>query len=411
MAYDDRVMASNTCDPNSNTSFPINMAMTVTDTMYDTVSEPITIDFQWATRSTPPAFTVNSIIDEVGAGNTNLSTLRYLHKTYMVESVQIIQKSHNSWILPNTAQANNKEDIAIIYKNEESNTPYITFIIPIIRTSSNASINYLNGLANPTASGSFSLQSCFPTNKRARFAYYSTCLKGIGANTPSQNMNIFVAVNGITIGESIMEKVLKNLGNVSFAAKMTAPYTIRLSGNNKTITNMESFTQYVMSTTELMNFTAFKEYYPELNNDPNIRKDDVGAYKCVQVDPDSIVNGQIQVDVSTGEVLKDVLSEREAIRDTHSVNRSIDKNRFLNFFNSGMGIFIAIILSIILLFCIFYAILYWTGSLNNPNLYVTPTTSFQYAIKMLSSPASSVNYIILFIIAGFIGFIIGAMIN
>ena len=63
------------------------------------------------------------------------------------------------------------------------------------------------------------------------------------------------------------------------------------------------------------------------------------------------------------------------------------------------------------LFCIFYAILYWTGSLNNPNLYVTPTTSFQYAIKMLSSPASSVNYIILFIIAGFIGFIIGAMIN
>jgi hypothetical protein len=411
MAYDDRVMDVATCDPNSNTSFPLNMAITVTDTIYDSVSEPITIDFQWATRSTPPAFTTNSMIDEVGAGNANLSTLRYLNKTYTVASVQIIQSSHTSWILPNTAQAGNKEDIAITYSNELSSTPYITFIIPIIRTSSNASINYLNGLANPTAAGSFSLQSCFPTNKRARFAFYSTCLKGSGANTPSQNMHVFVAVNGISIGANMMEKVLKNLGNVSFAAKMTAPYSTRLSGANKTITNMESFTQYVMSTTELMNFTDFKQSYTELNTNINIRKDDVGAYKCVQVDPDSIVNGQIQVDVSTGEVLKDVLSERDAIRDTYSVNRSIDKNRFLNFFHSGMGIFVAIILCIILLFCIFYGILYWTGSFKNPDLYATPTTSFQYAIKMLSSPASSVNYIILFIIAGFIGFIIGAMIN
>jgi hypothetical protein len=224
-------------------------------------------------------------------------------------------------------------------------------------------------------------------------------------------MHVFVAVNGISIGANMMEKVLKNLGNVSFAAKMTAPYSTRLSGANKTITNMESFTQYVMSTTELMNFTDFKQSYTELNTNINIRKDDVGAYKCVQVDPDSIVNGQIQVDVSTGEVLKDVLSERDAIRDTYSVNRFIDKNRFLNFFHSGMGIFVAIILCIILLFCIFYGILYWTGSFKNPNLYATPTTSFQYAIQLLSSPASSVNYIILFIIAGFIGFIIGAMIN
>ena len=410
MAYDDRVMAANTCDPNSNTSFPLNMAITVTDTIYDSVSEPITIDFQWATRSTPPAFTVNSMIDEVGAGKTNLSTLRYLHKTYTVASVQIIQKSHNSWILPITSQANNKEDIAITYSNEESSIPYITFIIPIIRTSSTASINYLNGLVNSTASGTFSLQSCFPTNKRARFAYYSTCLKGSGANMPSQHMHIFVAVNGISIGDSIMEKVLKTLGG-SFSAILNTPYTTRLTGTSKTITSMEKFTQYVMSTTELMNFTAFKQYYPELNKDINIRKDDVGAYKCVQVDPDSIVNGQIQVDVSTGDVLKDVLSERDAIRDTHSVAYSMDKNRFLNFFHSGMGIFLAVILCLILLFCIFYGILYWTGSLKNPDLYMTPTTSFQYGIKMLSSPASSVNYIILFIIAGFIGFIIGAMVN
>jgi hypothetical protein len=402
MAYDDRVMQ---CDTNANKSFPIQMGLTVTDTMYDTVSEPIIIDFQWASRSTPPKFTNNSIIDEVGPGQTNLSTLRYNRKNYTIARVQIIQASHTAWILPNTAQKDNKEDIVITFSNEDidtsgPNTPYILFVIPIIRTSSNASINYLKGLTNPSASGPFSLQSCFPTNKKARFAYYSTCLESIGKNTPTQNMNVFVAVNGISISASLMENILTNVG-VSFSASMSPLYTNRITNISRTISSMESFTQYVMSTTDLMNYASFAK----LNIDSNIRTDNVGAYQCVQVDPDSIVNGQIQVDISTGEVLKDVLSNRDAIRDTHLVQGTNAENRFINYFHSGMGIFMAVILSLILCIIIVYVVFSFAFKKID-----APDTSFLWAMNFISS-SFYVKYVLLFLIAGFIGFIIGTLIN
>ena len=134
------------CPTGSINSFPLKLGLTATDALYDGVSEPVTIDFQWATRSTSPQFITpktSGVTDEVGAGNSNLSTLRFINNNYTVASVQIINASHKSWILPVSDQVNNMEDIVITFSNESLAYPYIVFIIPVLRTPSQIQPNYL----------------------------------------------------------------------------------------------------------------------------------------------------------------------------------------------------------------------------------------------------------------------------
>ena len=86
------------CPPTAISSFPLTLGFgPITSERYDSVSEPLTMDFQWASRSTPPLFTTpksSAITDEVGSGNTNISTLRFMNNNYSIASVQIIR----SWI-------------------------------------------------------------------------------------------------------------------------------------------------------------------------------------------------------------------------------------------------------------------------------------------------------------------------
>jgi hypothetical protein len=410
-------MGDSTCPSGSVSTFPLPMLITATEFLYDSVSEPITVNFQWAPRSTPPKFKLNSVTDETDGGTT-LSQLRFLNNSYTVSSVQIIKASHTAWLIPNTVQATNTEDIAIIFENENLSTPYITFILPILRTNSKIMIDYLKGLSNPNASGSFSLGSCFPKNKSARFAYYSTCLKGSGMNTPSQNMFVFVAVNGISVNDTLMNNVLKASGKDKFAENITAPYLTRITPGGKQIMSNSDFTRFIMSTTDLMNYAQFDKLYPALDNNTSIRTDDVSAYKCVQVDPDAIVDGQIHVDVSTGEPLDNVLSERDNVRNALSKNHSTGPNRFEGFFHTGIGILLAIILVLILLFFVSYGILQSSGALTSAATGASgasgampATTSWQYAKQLLSSSSSYINYLIMIVIIGFSGFILGVMVN
>jgi hypothetical protein len=409
-------MGDSTCPSGSISTFPLPMLITATEFLYDSVSEPITVNFQWAPRSTPPKFKVNCKTDETDGGAT-LSQLRFLNNSYTVSSVQIIKASHTPWIIPNTMQATNKEDIAIIFENENLSTPYITFILPILRTDSKVSIDYLKGLSNPNASGSFSLGSCFPKNKTARFAYYSTCLKGSGMNTPSQNMFVFISVNGIAVNDTLMNNVLKASGQDKFAENITAPYLTRITPGGKQITSAADFGRHIMSTTDLMNYAQFDKLYPTLNTNTSIRTDDVSAYKCVQVDPDAIVDGQIHVDVSTGEPLDNVLSERNNVRNALVKSSSIGPSRFEGFFSTGVGILLAVILVIMLLFFVSYGILNYAGALASTGVTSSsgPTakaaTSWDYAKQLISSSSSYINYLIMILIVGFSGFIIGVMVN
>jgi hypothetical protein len=385
------------CPSGAITRFPLQLSATITDLLYDGVTEPITMDIQWAARSTPPMFIdpkIESKTDEVGAGNTNLTTLRFKNSNYTVSSVQFIKASHTSWILPLSSQALNKEDIVITFATTSSTYQYshITFVIPILRDGTTTNPTYLNGLSDPNTNGPFSLQSCFPSNSRARFAFYAICLAGYSSTSPSQNAYVFVSTDGIKVSSALMTKILSIRGGTDFGS-FSPSYLTRLSGTS-TIVGYANFSKYVMVTSNLLNFNDFKRIYPQV--DTVVRQDDTSAYQCVAIDPDSaIVDGKLSVNVNSGEVLTDVLEKRDQVRAMNNVTGTMDAGRLEKYMGTALGI----ILSVLLFGMIFHfaMVLFLEAGIdanvhNHWTLYIP-----RYGIMLL--------------ITGFIGFVIGVMLN
>ena len=385
------------CPTGAIRSFPLKLAITATDVLYDIANEPITMDFQWASRSTPPTFidTITSTTDEVGAGNTNLTTVRFMNNTYTISAVQLISASHNSWILPTTQQANNKEDIAITFSSSSTTTAYnyFTFIIPIIRSGTAIQPNYLKGLADANANGPFSLKDLFPTSASSRFAYYSTCLAGYSQSSATANVYIFVSTSGIQVTSSLIESVLSKSGKLNAFGSFSPPYISRLTSINTVISSNADFTNFVMTTTDLLNFAGFSSKYSSLHE--NIRKDDTSAYQCVPIDPDTaVVDGQINIDLKTGGLsLKDVMHERDALRASHGLSASMDPGRLEAFLGTALGIMLAVVFSMAVIYFLF--------------AYVSGVGANQYNGWLLDIP----KYVLIVLFAGLVGFIIGSMVS
>lgn len=385
-----------TCPSGAITSFPLQLAITATDTLYDTVSEPITMDFQWSSRSTPPTFfdTTTSTTDEVGAGNTNLTTLRFMNNSYTISTVQLIKPSHTQWILPSSAQTNNKEDIAITFTCSSSNTAYtyLTFIIPILRTASPMTPSYLKGLSDPNATGPFSIQSCFPTNANAQFAFYSTCLQGYAGTANTENIYIFVSTRGIQVSSDLMDNVLAKSGKPSGFGPYSPPFVSRLTNTITTVSSNADFTNYVMTTTELLNYATFKDTYKAIHE--TIRTDDISSYTCVPMDPDTaVVDGKLNVDLNTGELsLADVMEQRDALRAAHGLSSSMQPARLEAFIGTALGTMLSVILVCVL---VYFAFAYVSG--------VDPNNNDSWILYMP-------KYVLIILFAGLFGFITGTMV-
>jgi hypothetical protein len=404
------------CPSMAISSFPAILGFSpITETRYNSVSEPLTMDFQWASRTTPPLFVspkATSTTDEVGAGNTNISTLRFSNNTYRVSSVQIIKSSHTSWILPVSSQAHNMEDMIIIFSSIDTAImyPHITFVIPIIRGGSAANPSYLVGLSDPNSNGPFSIESCFPTNKQSLFAYYATCLAGYSGNAATQNMYVFIATSGIQVSSALMTKIIGLTGTNTFG-NFAPPFMSRLSSVTKTINDSE-FANYVMSTNHILNYDSFLQMYPSI--DTGLRQDDASAYKCTPIDPDSdIQDGKIQVDIKSGEVLTDVMKKRAAVRASNNVASSSVTNRLDTHLGSALGIVM------IIMFCI--AVIYGIASvvlMQSPMPIFDPDTGEPLIDPETNEPIFEENpaftwakgatkYLIVALVVGFIGIIIG----
>lgn len=414
------------CDYNNQvTSFPLTLTVTPSVDLYSSVEEPIAIDFQWASRTTSPQFVAGgSIIDEAGtgyggSGASNMTTMRFNNITYNIFSVQISsgpatttsnggstlssRGTHNSWILPVTMQSKNNEDLVITFYNPSASAPYnyILVVIPILRTGTPSTDPlYLTALSSSQTRGTFSLSSCMPA-ATALFAYYSTCLDGYTAHKAPENANVFVAVQGISVSDSLMRRIGGKVGaSVNFPA-VSLPFITRFARRINSVDNA-NFNQYVLTTRHLLDFANIKNIYKDLSI--NSREDPSSAYQCVPLDPDrDVVDGKLKIDLTSGKLLNDVLAERDAVRAAAapSTPQTADNAaRFRKFLSSAIGILCAILIFSILIFLI--------SSLVTSKPAATDPTA------MSLSPPSWVQQIpmygIMTVVAGLVGFVVGMMI-
>ena len=392
------------CDYTRNiTSFPLVFTGTPTAELYNSVVQPYSIEFQWASRSVSPSFltgAVKNIIDEssiYGSGLSNISTIRYNNTLYNLYSVQICSASHKSWLLPASNKDQNTEDLVITFYNPSLTRSYVIIVLPIIKNGTIAKDPaYLTALGSGQTNGTFNLGSCMP-DKKSLFIYYSTCLDGYTQHQSTQTVSVFVAVGGISVSSALMASIKGKITGGTIPG-ISLPFTSYFANKISSIGNTE-IEQYVLSTNDLLNYEGIKNTYIDLTVQQ--RDDPSSAYKCVALNPEKdIVDGKIKVDIESGELLSKVLAERDAIMAASGVvpQNPSTASKFNKNMNLALGIFFAIL---ILLGLIYLISSWWTNS--------SPTMGVVGGVVYTPDWVAQIPmYGVMVIGAGLIGFIVGA---
>jgi hypothetical protein len=323
-----------TCDSNKSiVSFPasIKSGVSVTQATYDSIEEPLTVEFKWGTRATPPKFITGNIgvIDEVGGGGLSISTVHFHNKIYNLYSVGVYAPSHNSWLLSNKP-ANRRADLILIFNNPnpllKAAYDYVFMVIPIIETGSEGDApSYLTGLI-PSAvmpTQGYSLSSCMP-GISSQFAYYATCLTSSSGGSSNiiknaKNAIVFVSLEGIKVYNSLVSSIKSAQGSgEAFPSVSSAPinediHIINFQIQAGSILSETDITRYVLTTRVLLDNERTKGM-DWVKGARDIRVDSQASYKCVEFDPDKHIdtNGNILID-SSGQILDEVLRERNVV--------------------------------------------------------------------------------------------------
>jgi hypothetical protein len=294
------------CPAESNT-FPLQLGFAPTENVYEQVLDDLFIDIQYGQSANPPEIAAGSI----SVGEINETTLLYKAQQlkYTLDSIQIINASHSTWLLKNGDQ--NKKDILLYFKRGDGITggpKYIAFVIPILSSTTYTNQNkLLQSLTNKSLQGPFLIRDCFP-EKNTLFLRYSSCLQTTagGQNT----MDVFVSSIGLPLKEEI--------ANALVPKSITAPEGTLLDGT-PSVTE-DNFPLKITSSrdvVEVAKSTSFK------TSSQVIRADSTSAYKCLPFDPDGeVTDGKIRVDLDSGlivnaegQALTDVLEARAKVRE------------------------------------------------------------------------------------------------
>jgi hypothetical protein len=382
-------------------SFPIKILTQPTLDLYFSVLEPLSFEFQWATRTTAPVF--------LGAQNGMLSedknsSVRYNGITYTLESVQLTDPTHKGWILPARLQQSNFEDIILTFSHntlENSKGDYLVFVIPIIRNFSNVTeSNYLTSIGTTGAAQSISLKSVIPSDPNSLFAYYSTCVPAKAVGLSSQNVLNIIAVGGLPMIDVSMARIKKVFTSISLNTTYggyVPPLSITYPNTSTTLSSAVQFTQYINTTQNIL--------VPPTAGVGPIQgpiEDSTDAYKCVPFDPDNqIVDGKITINPNTGTILTQVQAERNALVKAGKPVSGPPPEVYAKYASTALAFFFSLILVVILVYV-------FVGRAVGPHTLGHGAGYFQkYSTTINNMP----TYLIIGLLCGFVGFMVGVVLK
>jgi hypothetical protein len=319
----------NKCPNGSIRSFPLKLGIQPSLPLYESADESFPLSIQWAQRTTPPVFfSVETGETDDMIITSNKTTVRYSGVTYTLASVQICRPSHQNWLLGTYNPSMNLADVIIIFDTDRDDTSYkyITLICPLIQSpdsKSSVSSPYINGLIDEDMTGPYSLRDCFPKDNSSLFVYYTTCLEGLTAGLPSENVITCFCIDGLMLDASIFEALLEKLappsGPLTTFPLFNTGYLVNTIATPTVLTNDSEFLQYCLTTRDLLNYSGLASKYK--SPEDVTRSDAVDAYKCVPFDPDGmIVDGKISVNIETGVPLTQVNTERANLKNQLTTN-------------------------------------------------------------------------------------------
>jgi len=190
-----------------------------------------------------------------------------------------------------------------------------------------------------------------------------------------------------------MKTILKSRGAATEFPTPTLPYIATTSGINTLVNNTE-FTTYVNTTRHLLNYSNVASIFKDMGIVS--RTDPTSAYTCSQLNPDTDIgpDGTLEVDLTSGMLLSDVLAEREAIQTAHAPTAT---NAMTEKANTVLYTLLGIAASICVIFVLVYGVLQT----------FSPGTILTLPAWVQSIPA----YGVMLILAILLGFFLGALIR
>ena len=215
--------------------------------------------------------TAGGILDENVAAATN--TLVYNKIRYNLASVQIAKSTHTAWVLPITAQPENKEDMIFIFSTPtKHDIPILMIVVPIVRTGApQTDPLYLTALdvSNNVQNKTFSLEDCIPKND---YIKYTTCLTGYSTEASSANVIVFVNTAGLSVSRTLIEAILKKVFTAATFPVATADFMTKFSTTTSSVTAADIGNRVSIT-------SPFINYVPPSNAPPS-----TDNYKCMPLD-------------------------------------------------------------------------------------------------------------------------------
>jgi hypothetical protein len=228
-------------------------------------------------------------------------------------------------------------------------------------------------------------------------------------------VTVFLSVAGLDVPSELLTSI-KRERYAQVYPTFAAPFMTRINTAQTSVssgTTGKPFIQYIQTTDQLLNYTNAGKQYVDASK--LIREDDLDAYQCVPLDPDrNIQDGKIKVDLETGEVLSDVIAEREAVRAADSTKGSMEPGRLEKYMGTAIGIVLAVIFFSLILYFIWNWIRHATGYTALDGIAVPAAAVGVGAASagISESWAQSIpKYGLLILVGGFGGFLIGAMLS
>ena len=296
--------------------FPILNSVNVTPSLNASIYEEIPLDIQWAPKATEPRFIHDGPFANLGymeymdAGSSQ-TTLRFQGNTFRLLSVQLCSPQHTT-LLPRDKQSDCSGEIVMGFKAENPiSEAYLFLCVPILTRPTQDLSSYMEALRQGQLDGKpTSLLSLLPYSDK-HYISYSTCLqRRESAGTSTKQVRVFVYTEGMAYPTANFNELVRKIQSPPVSGRVFLP-AIQLPDG--LVDKSQAMLFSIALETDYKSLLRYSQYYPQGTPESSqFRTDNLNSYKCVPLEPSqNVKDGKIVVDTETGELLSQVLKDKD----------------------------------------------------------------------------------------------------
>lgn len=298
--------------------FPILNSVNVTPSLNASIYEEIPLDIQWAPKATEPRFIHDGPFADLGYmeymdSGASQTSLRLNGNSFRLLTVQLCSPQHTS-LLTRDKQVDCSGEIVMVFKADNPiSEAYLFLSIPILTRATQNISPYLEALRLGQLDGKpTSLLTLLPVTDK-HYISYSTCLqRRESAGTTTKQVRVFVYTEGLEYPAANFTELARSITKPPTSGRIFLP-AIQLPDG--LVDKSQAMLFSIALETDYKSLLRYSQYYPKGTPDSSqTRTDDLNSYKCVPLEPSqNVKDGKIIVDTETGELLSQVLKDKDDI--------------------------------------------------------------------------------------------------